>query len=127
MYFSKVRKNKKNFQKGFSIGEVVLSAFILSFTLVVLIRVLAVSLKESMGSRDSIIAAGMAQEGIELVRNLRDNNWIYLGTGATSFTNFPATSAANCKIDKTAVDLTDIICDTSSKLLYYSNGYYVHS
>jgi Tfp pilus assembly protein PilV len=120
-------KNLNYFKKGFSIGEVVLSAFILAFTLVVLLRVLSVGLKDSMDSRDSIIATGLAQEGVELVRNLRDNNWANLGqAGATSFTNFPAADAISCRIDKTAVAPANIVCDSSSKLLNYSSGFYVH-
>lgn len=124
-----------NFKKGFSIGEVVLSTFILAFTMVVILRVIAVSLRDSMDSRDSIIASALAQEGVELVRSLRDNNWIYLGTGATSFTGFPSASSdvlANCKIDKTAASPADITCDGSSKTLNYStsgstNGFYVRN
>lgn len=116
-------KNKK----GFSIGEVLLSAFILAFTLVVLIGVLSASLRDSIDSRDSIIASALAQEGVELVRNLRDNNWIYLGTGKTSFTGFPTADAINCRIDKTALILTDIVCDGYSKVLNYESGFYVHS
>lgn len=97
----RLAKNKRNFLKGFSIGEVILSAFILAFTLVVLIRVLSISLRDSMDSRDSIIASDLAQEGVELIRNIRDNNWVALGQGLTSFTaspGLPAINKSNCII-----------------------------
>lgn len=62
-------------RQGFSLMEVMLVVFILSTTLVVFIQVIANGMSHSMESRDTIIAAGLAQEGVELVKNIRDNNW----------------------------------------------------
>ncbi len=71
-----MRKNfKKNNTKGFSFIEVMFVVFILSTALVVFIQVITKSMGHSMESRDTIIAAGLAQEGVELVKNIRDNNW----------------------------------------------------
>ncbi len=63
-------KNKK----GFSIGEVMVAAFIL-ITGIVAAVVLTVKSTDNIGdSRRATIASALAQEGAELVRNVRDNN-----------------------------------------------------
>lgn len=67
---------KKNRKKGFSLVEVMMVVFILSTTLTVFIQVISKSIDHSMESRDSIIAADLVQEGVELVKNIRDNNWV---------------------------------------------------
>lgn len=69
-------KNKKNPNKrGFSIGEVVLSVFILSIGILGIMQLFTKSIKEFADERDEVIASMLAQEGVELVRNIRDNNW----------------------------------------------------
>lgn len=71
-----MRKNfKKNRKWGFSFLEVMLVVFILSISLVVFVQVISKSISHSTASRDTIIASHLAQEGAELVKNVRDNNW----------------------------------------------------
>lgn len=67
-------KNKN--KKGFSVGEVVLSVFIVGTTLTVIAAVMAKTMTTFFEDRDSVIASGLAQEGIEIVRNIRDNEWL---------------------------------------------------
>lgn len=130
------------FQKGFSIAEVLLAAFVLSIGLVAVLALVNVGLKETAASRDVIIASGLAQEGVELVRNVRDNNFA-TGLSDASFTAnvrypfqyFPSGSGnSNCRIDKQYnyhAPSNNISCigASSSPLfnLNFSNGYYVHS
>lgn len=54
--------------------EVVLAIAILSIGLLGVAKLFAGSLNRTFENRDDIIAAGLVQEGIELVRNKRDNN-----------------------------------------------------
>lgn len=77
-------KNKRRFvvggrssvarRAGFSIAEVVVAVFVISTGLLAIISLIINSLNYSMLSRDQVIASQLAQEGIELVRNVRDNN-----------------------------------------------------
>ena len=111
----KIQKNKKSF----SIGEVMLSVFILGVTLVTVSQLFVSGLKNFADTRDSIIASMLAQEGIELVRNARDNNW---AKGNNSFSGF---SNGTCVIDinnPTCVPVTNV----NQKKLRYNNGFYVH-
>ncbi|MDH4330597.1 MAG: hypothetical protein OEV93_03540 [Candidatus Moranbacteria bacterium] len=68
--------NIKINKKGFSIGEVMLAVFIVGSTLVVVTGVMSRSLLIFFNDRDSVIASNLSQEGIELVRNIRDNDFV---------------------------------------------------
>ncbi len=68
------QKESQLFLKGFSILEVVLSLFVLSVGLVTVLSLTNSSISETVDSRDSLIASALVQEGVELVRNVRDNN-----------------------------------------------------
>jgi hypothetical protein len=63
-------KNKK----GFSIGEVLIAMFILLVGMVDAVFLTVRSVADLTNSRDAVIATLLAQEGTELVRNVRDNN-----------------------------------------------------
>jgi hypothetical protein len=67
-----VKKNKK----AFSLLESILSVFLVSMGLVVSIKLLTLGVSQSMKNRDQFTASLLAQEGVELVRNIRDNNWV---------------------------------------------------
>ena len=108
-----VKDNK--IKKGFSIGEVMLSVFILGTTLTALISLYATGIKHLVDERENIIASLLAQEGIELVRNKRDNNWI---NGRVSFNGLGARN--NCSLS-----YNNDICGTSLNL-NYDGSYYTH-
>jgi len=61
-------------KKGFSIAEVIISLFVITVGLVTVLGLIASSIRESAAGRNRIIGAQLAQEGFELVRNIRDNN-----------------------------------------------------
>lgn len=69
-------KIKTKNKKGFSIGEVLLAVFIVGTVLVIVVAVMSRSLKTFFFDRDAVIATNLSQEGIELVRNIRDNDFV---------------------------------------------------
>ncbi len=114
-------------QRGFSTPEVLLSMFVLTTGLVAVIAVMAGSLRYSFSNRDTIIAADLAQEGIELVRNVRDNDFAAGNNGFTAF----AQSDKHCRIDWNDPD-TDLDCQFSQGslsryTLEYTGGMYQHA
>lgn len=127
----------KSQERGFSIGEVMLSVFILGVTMVAILGLYSSGLREFQDERDSVIASMLAQEGVELVRNIRDNNWAKRTCAVESncegedtfpetFANFPSSDAHNCRIDKDFEDLIE--CNGSSYALNIDgSGFYVHS
>lgn len=76
-----VRKNK-----GFSFVEVMVSVFLVSVGLLAALSLLTKGLSETMDSRNQLIASLLAQEGVELVRSVRDTNW---ANGRDSFIGIP--------------------------------------
>ena len=68
------KTNKKN-KTGFIMIEAAFAIFIVGGALLVFMNVLGLMYRAEFSKRDYVIAANLAQEGVELVRNLRDNNW----------------------------------------------------
>ncbi len=119
-------KIKRKKRKAFSLGEVLLSVFILGVTMVTISQLFVVGLKNFADTRDSIIASMLAQEGVELARNIRDNNW---AKGNDSFDNLEATSAAgSCLLDTDNKYCNSNVenCFNTGCRLYYKNGKYSH-
>lgn len=113
MIFSLMQK-KKNL-KAFSMPEVLLSVFILSIGLVTIVAVMAGSLRAALGSQNAIIATELAQEGTELVRNVRDNDFASGGTGFAAFSGH-----RHCRIDWSSA----LACNGSKGALsQYALGY----
>lgn len=72
---------KKNTRKtGFSIVEVVVATSIIAVAIISLFSLLGPAIRNSAKSNNMLIASMLAQEGIELVMNIRDNNWVQDGS-----------------------------------------------
>lgn len=73
-------ENKKKFKivssSGFSLMEVMLSVAILSLGIVASFTLIASSMAVFSNATNKIIAANLAQDGIERVRQVRDTNWL---------------------------------------------------
>lgn len=67
--------------RGFSIGEVVIAAAVITVGVLATLNLLYSSRNTERGNRDFIVAAQLAQEGVEIVRNIRDNNFASGGGG----------------------------------------------
>jgi len=60
---------------GFSMVEVIISAAIVAIGLTAVLQLLSSSLNTSFRDTDAIVAAELAQEGLEYAYNVRDNNF----------------------------------------------------
>lgn len=69
-----MKKDIKN--KGFSLMEVIVSVAIITTGLVGLIGLVSFSISGIKPGKAKIIAVALAQEGVEIIRNIRDNNWL---------------------------------------------------
>lgn len=116
----KIKRNKK----GFSLLESILSVFLVSMGLVVAIKLLTLGVSQSMKNRDQFIASLLAQEGVELVRNIRDNNWVDNDPMTKSFSKYPSTDRIRCIIDKDDTDVSGS-CGSPDMQLFLNGGYYV--
>jgi len=62
--------------KGFSLLETLVAIAVITVGLVGVIGLIAYTISISRVSPNKVIAANLAQEGIEAVRNIRDSNWL---------------------------------------------------
>ncbi|MEI7452080.1 MAG: prepilin-type N-terminal cleavage/methylation domain-containing protein [Candidatus Falkowbacteria bacterium] len=69
-----IKKYKKNLP-AFSLLEVIVVLIIVSVGLVGVVNLMAASLRTQNSNRDTLVAYDLAQEGLELIRNVRDTNW----------------------------------------------------
>ena len=114
-------KNKK----GFSILEVLAAVFVLSIGLTAVLALISGSIMNSIDSRNVIIASGLAQEGAELVRNIRDTNFV---SKTETDPNYPFENMDNSltyKIDYYNNGLVQY--NNNYQLNYNNNGFYTHS
>lgn len=79
-------KNKEN-DKGFSIMEVIISVGIVSFAFVGIMSVFASNVRVEIANRDKITAAYLVQEGMEVIKQTRDNNWFAGDSWDTDLSN----------------------------------------
>jgi len=68
----KIRKVKN--YKGFSLIESLVGVFIAAGVFVVFLAILPKIIQTEKKAQQTLIATNLAQEGIEMIRNLRDNN-----------------------------------------------------
>lgn len=136
--------SKKNtIKRGFSIGEVMIAMFILLVGIIGAVFLSARSTAQIGDSRNAIIAASLAQEGVELVRNVRDNNVTQETCGGgsercTAFDpgsgyNWPTFNGSGCRVDHTFEVASGFVMEClaaqSVDQLYLneSTGFYEHN
>lgn len=66
--------------RGFTLLELLFAIAILSVGVFAIFNLIIVSLATTPSSTNYLIAANLAQEGLELVRNIRDSAWVYYET-----------------------------------------------
>src|SRR4051812_43664488 len=62
-------------EKGFTLVEAIVSMVILTTAIIPILYLANSSVNVAFAVRDDLIAAGLTQEGIEVVRAMRDTNW----------------------------------------------------
>ena len=71
-----LNKSLKINKKGFTLLEVVVAIFIISIGVLGIIKLMPIIFSSTSVNSSRLTAAYLAQEGIEIVRNIRDTNWL---------------------------------------------------
>lgn len=66
-------------QKGLTLVEALVTLLVLSMGIIPSVAVLSFSTRISSLIKNNLIAANLAQEGVEIVRSVRDKNWFANG------------------------------------------------
>jgi len=69
------QSNNKNKKNGFTLIETIVAITIFTVGSLAAVGVIGQSLKLPKKTQDQVVAAHIAQEGIEIVRNIRDSNF----------------------------------------------------
>jgi type II secretory pathway pseudopilin PulG len=67
--------NTKN-KKSFTLPEVLVSIAVIAMVVIAATNLLVASMRAGSVNVNTLVAYGLAQEGIEAVRNIRDSNWL---------------------------------------------------
>lgn len=66
----------KNNKKGFTLLEVIIAIFIITIGITGAVNLINYSISNTIVSRSQVVAVNLAQEGLEVVRAIRDTNWL---------------------------------------------------
>lgn len=78
LYISRdlLKQNNMKLSKGFTMIEIVIALFVLTVAVIGVYNAFSIMAVATTQMSDRFTAAYLAQEGIEIVRNIRDNNWL---------------------------------------------------
>lgn len=114
---------------GISILEVVVAILIITMGMVGVLSLVIQNIEAQYINKNVLIASGLAQEGLELVRNVRDTNWLAPGNnwklGAGAGTNSDIIQDGNYAIDYDG-DIIDVDDIGNARLYIDSNSFYTH-
>lgn len=86
----------KNFNQGFTLIELVISIFVLVVGVIGVYNSLSFAIIYTGDISSRLTAAYLAQEGIEITRNIRDNNWL---SGSINWDNELNNCQLGCEAD----------------------------
>lgn len=107
---------------GFTLVETLIALLIFTLSILSLMSVLGSGLSNTGYAKQKIAAGYLAQEGIECVRNMRDNSVLYNVSGAEAGWNEFKNSLSNvpeegiCPIDPTDADFVGFRRDISADI-----------
>jgi prepilin-type N-terminal cleavage/methylation domain-containing protein len=112
----------KIMSRGFSIIEVMVAVSILTIGMIAVLTMSEQTIKVVKLNKDKLTASQLAQEGLELARNRRDNNWLTPGdwkSGIIQDGSYTIDYAGN--LDAAANSI-----DSGANLKFDASGFYWH-
>lgn len=111
-------KNKK----GFTLIEAIVAIGVISVGFVGSLVLISKSASQSTILKDRVVAAHLAEEGLEVVHNIRDTNWL---NGLSWLTGIPDTTDGIVDYNGTSVDTSD--SSEARKCLNWNGSVYRHA
>lgn len=106
--------------KGFTLIETMVAVTILALAIAGPFRAIQGALTNSFAARDQLVAAALAQEGIEYIRSIRDDN--YLSGESDWLAGMDDCIPGPCIVDPTQGDTSTVV----EPLQLSENGLYNH-
>ncbi|SRR6056297_3546610 len=117
----------KNNNQGFTILEIAVSMTIISVGMLGVLALINQNIKVEDLDKNKILASQLAQEGLEVVRNVRDYNWL-IHTTPTDEWKDGIIHDGDYTVDyrSNVNDTPDSISASSTRLYRNSQGFYDH-
>ncbi len=113
------------FGSGFSIVEVVIALGIVTVALLGIVSLVVQNIQVKGMNKNYLLASALAQEGLELVRNMRDSNWLTPWNDWKQDIVQDGTYIIDYRGRSSIDDGPDDITALGAKL-YMNGGYYTH-
>jgi len=121
--------------KGFTIIELSVAIFILLIAIIGAYNAFTTMDKLTSNSSDRFVAAYLAQEGLEIIRNIRDTNWLKMETDPTAtwmsglYDGNTDCTIIGCEADyKTSGTVESPLYPWTERYFYTnSNGFYTYN
>ena len=107
-------------KKGFTLIEIIVAIGILSLVSVGTMFAITLSLSSAARIKNNLIAASLAQEGLEIARNIRDRDWHLGSSFGASLAN--GTYIVDWNLQSLAVFSDSFLKIDSNGLYNYSSG-----
>lgn len=109
-------------EKGFTLLELMISIFIISIGVIAIFTTITKYTQQTAITRDSLVAAYLGQEGVEIVKNIRDFNWVAGNDWATGLTSCSSGCEADYLSSLSSFSGRYLYVDNSTGLYQYSGG-----
>jgi len=115
-----------NNKSGFTLIETIVALAIFSSTIVGLIVVSSQGIADARFAKNKLTASYLAQEGVEIVRNIRDTNTLNAGDWSTLISDLGDCSVG-CDIDTNNHSRIQLCPTKGCELFYNASGFFVQS
>src|SRR3989338_7885463 len=95
-----------NMKNGFTIIELIISIFILSVAVVGIFSAFSMMAILTADVTDRLTATYLVQEGMEIIRNIRDTNWLNMDAGSPGATWLDGLTSCSANSGGCEVDYT---------------------
>ncbi len=118
---------QNNHNLGFSLIEIIAVIFIISIGLIGVLSLVTQNIQVKNFNEDVLVASQLAQEGLELTRNIRDENWVEVEWFGNGLVIEGGSNTITIYFDGVDVSITSVT-DINSELakLKKDNGFYIH-
>lgn len=128
----KLRSKIKKGEGGFGLVEMIIATGIMSFAFVGVMSLFAFNMRVEIMNRNRIVAAYLAQEAMEVIRQKRDANWYNSQDWRTGLANgdhwvLSAVDPANPTLGWNLAQSSDENANKFKQKIYLANGRYVQT
>ncbi len=115
-------------QKGFSILELMIAILVIAMGMVSVLSLMVQNIQAQYINKNVLVAAQLTQECFELVRNVRDQNYLILGNSwYQDVVNDDGTYTIDLNGRSGINSSVNTIADSGARLYSDSNGFYTHT